>query len=83
LYLLACRELLDEPVDTAGNLYVGPHGPDLQTRSFSDTERNDVQSDVRDELDAIEAATFVDYTAGGHCEFCPHRSLPCSDGALE
>ena len=83
LYLLACRDLLDEPVDTAGYLYVGPNGPDLKTRAFSAAELDDVRGAVVDQLAAIEAATFDEYTAGEHCEFCPHRSLPCSDGALE
>jgi len=83
LYLLACRELLDENVDTAGYLYVGPNGPDLKTRSFSEAELDDVRSAVTDQLAEIEAATFEEYTAGEHCQFCPHRSLPCSDEALD
>ena len=83
LYLLACRELLDEGVDTAGYLYVGPHGPDLKTRAFSEAELDAVRSTVTDQLADIEAATFADYTAGDHCQWCPHRSLPCSDEALD
>lgn len=79
LYLLACRELLAVDVSTAGYLYVGPRGPDLKTRPFTDAELEQVHTQVSEQLEAINQATFADYTAGEHCEWCPHRSLPCSE----
>jgi hypothetical protein len=46
------------------------------------TER-DAWHDLCTDLAEIEAATFADYTAGEHCQWRPHRSLPCSDEAIE
>ncbi|MEF8771994.1 ATP-dependent helicase [Halodesulfurarchaeum sp.] len=79
LYLLATRKLLDKDISTAGYLYVGPRGPELKTRTYTTEDLEGVRDQIREQIETINQSTFDDYTAGDHCQWCPHRSLPCSD----
>ena len=80
IYLLACRELFDEPITTAGYAYVGSIGPAVEVREFDDEELAEAREVIRDRLRAAEESNYDDYTAGDHCQWCPHRSLSCSAG---
>jgi DNA helicase-2/ATP-dependent DNA helicase PcrA len=81
LYVLACEELFDEPIRTAGYAYVGEVGPAVETRTFTDTELDAARDRVLEQLRAAERSSYDEYTAGEHCRWCPHRSLACSDEA--
>lgn len=78
IYLFACQQLFEERIDEAGYVYVGSVGPDMSTRSFSTEELAQCRKDLLTRLEEAEASTFDDYTAGDHCQWCPHRSLSCS-----
>lgn len=78
IYLLACQQLFEERIDEAGYVYVGSVGPDLCTRSFSTDELAQCRDDLLMQLEAAEGSTFDEYTSGGHCQWCPHRSLTCA-----
>lgn len=78
IYLLACQELFEERIDEVGYVYVGSIGPGMNTRSFSDDELDQCRKDILAQLQEAEDSTFEDFTAGDHCQWCPHRSLPCS-----
>ena len=79
LYLIAINEMLEEDVSHAGYVYVGETGPKVELRSFSHDELGDLRTMLVDHVREIEESTYGDYTPGEHCEWCPHRSLPCSD----
>jgi DNA helicase-2/ATP-dependent DNA helicase PcrA len=78
IYLLACRELYDEPVTHAGYAYVGEIGPKLETRSFSETELQAVQEEIQTAMTQIAEFSYSEYTAGDHCHWCAHNQLPCA-----
>ena len=81
LYVLACEELFDESIREAGYAYVGEIGPVVETRSFTGADLENARISVIEQLEAAETSSFDDYTAGNHCQWCPHRSLPCSEEA--
>jgi DNA helicase-2/ATP-dependent DNA helicase PcrA len=79
LYILACRELFDEPVTTAGYVYVGGVGPDVDLRTYDEERLVDARARIHAGLQAANVSFYEDYTAGDHCKWCPHNDLPCSD----
>jgi DNA helicase-2/ATP-dependent DNA helicase PcrA len=79
LYLLACRDLYEEPVSRAGYAYVGEIGPKVSMRTFDDAELDAVRSAVTKSMDHITDTTFARYEAGTHCQWCEHNQLPCAD----
>jgi DNA helicase-2/ATP-dependent DNA helicase PcrA len=81
IYLLACEKLFNEPVQTAGYVYVGEQGPDVDLKTFTQTELEGARNRLSERLELAAGSSFDEYTAGEHCEYCPHRSLPCSDEA--
>lgn len=78
IYLLACRDLYDEPVTRAGYAYVGDIGPKVESRSFSESELEAVEDDVTALMNRIVEFSFSRYTAGDHCRWCQHNQLPCA-----
>ena len=78
IYLLACRDLYDEPVARAGYAYVGDIGPKIESRPFSDAVLETVRSDVTEAMDRIAEFSFSRYSAGDHCQWCQHNQLPCA-----
>ena len=83
IYLIACRDLYDEPVSRAGYAYVGEIGPELETKEFDDMTLDTVLSDIKASMDSISEATFDEYDAGEHCRWCRHNQLPCADEGLD
>jgi superfamily I DNA/RNA helicase len=83
IYLLACRDLYDEPVSRAGYAYVGEIGPDVDTKEFDDETLDTVLSDIKASMESISDATFTEYNAGEHCRWCRHNQLPCADEGLD
>jgi DNA helicase-2/ATP-dependent DNA helicase PcrA len=81
IYLLACEQLFEEPVRTAGYAYVGEQGPRVDLREFTEEELARVQAQLSDRLSSAAESSFDEYTPGDHCKYCPHRSLPCSEEA--
>ncbi|WP_256301689.1 ATP-dependent helicase [Haloarchaeobius salinus] len=81
IYLLACEQLFEEPVRTAGYAYVGEQGPRIDLREFTDADLDRVREQLSDRLSDAAESSFGTYTAGDHCKYCPHRSLSCSDEA--
>ncbi|PAU82919.1 exonuclease V subunit beta [Halorubrum salipaludis] len=82
IYLLACRELYDEPVTRAGYAYVGDIGPTVETRPFGDGELDAVRTDVTESMNRIAEFSFDRYEAGDHCRWCQHNQLPCAPDSL-
>ncbi len=78
IYLLACRDLYDEPVARAGYAYVGDIGPKVESRTFSDDDLKAVRDDVTTLMNHIAEFSFSQYTAGEHCQWCQHNQLPCA-----
>ena len=78
IYLLACRDLYDEPVTRAGYAYVGRIGPKVETRTFSDGDLAAVRDDVTASMNRIAEFSVGRYTAGEHCQWCQHNQLPCA-----
>ncbi len=78
IYLLACRDLYDEPVTRAGYAYVGEIGPKVETRTFSDGGLAAVRDDVTASMTRIAEFSFGRYTAGEHCRWCQHNQLACA-----
>jgi DNA helicase-2/ATP-dependent DNA helicase PcrA len=78
IYLLACRDLYDEPVSHAGYAYVGSIGPETETRGFDEGELDRVLSEVKDSMEEISDASFENYISGDHCRWCQHSRLPCA-----
>ena len=83
IYLLACRDLYDEPVTQAGYAYVGDIGPTVETRTFSGTELQAVKDDVTTAINRIVELSFDEYSAGDHCRWCQHNQLPCAPDNLQ
>ncbi|MDL0135004.1 ATP-dependent helicase, partial [Halobacterium salinarum] len=82
IYLMACRDLYDEPVTRAGYAYVGELGPRVDDRVFSETEIQAVADNVTESMTKIAELSFSEYSAGDHCQWCQHNQLPCADDAL-
>ena len=78
IYLLACRDLYDEPVARAGYAYIGEIGPKIESRTFSDADLEAVSDDVTTSMNSIAELSFSRYTAGEHCQWCQHNQLPCA-----
>ncbi len=77
LYLKACEELFDEPVEWAGYVYVGEAGGETGTIDLIHRERIDGNwSDVVRLLQEADSPSW-EPTPGSHCQHCPHRSLGC------
>ena len=79
IYLLACRDLYDEPITRAGYAYVGPIGPKLEMRRFEETELENVQTSVITTMNRIAETSFGRYRAGDHCQWCQHSALSCAE----
>ncbi|MFC7139762.1 ATP-dependent helicase [Halosimplex aquaticum] len=79
LYLLACRDLYDEPVHRAGYAYVGEVGPRVVTRSYGASDLEAVRSSITKSIEQISETTFNQYEADDHCRWCTHNQLPCAD----
>lgn len=77
LYLLACRDLYDDPITHAGYAYVGPLGPKIDAREFTETELENVRVTAQKMMTEIEAGAYETYATGSHCQWCRHRDLPC------
>lgn len=78
IYLLACRDLYDEPVTRAGYAYVGDIGPTVESRPFSSADLAAVRDDVTALMTRIAEFSFGRYTAGDHCQWCQHNQLACA-----
>jgi superfamily I DNA/RNA helicase/RecB family exonuclease len=78
IYLLACRDLYDEPISRAGYAYVGDIGPKLEERVFDEHELDEVQSAVLTTMGRISETTFDSYDADDHCRWCRHSGLSCA-----
>ncbi|WP_435348530.1 ATP-dependent helicase [Haloarchaeobius sp. HRN-SO-5] len=78
IYLLACEQLFDDPVRTAGYVYVGDLGPRLDLKTFTDAELSAVRDRLEEQVALASESSFENYSAGEHCQWCPHRSLSCS-----
>ncbi len=78
IYLLACRDLYDEPVASAGYAYVGEIGPKIESRTFSEGDLEGVRDDVTESMNHIAEFSFSQYTAGEHCQWCRHNQLTCA-----
>ena len=79
LYLLACRDLYEEPITRAGYAYVGDIGPKVEARSFDEDELDSVRAAVSTTMDRIKETSFSGYETGEHCRWCQHSSLPCGE----
>ncbi|WP_435119814.1 ATP-dependent helicase [Halolamina sp. C58] len=78
LYLRACEELFDEPVEWAGYVYVGEAGD--ADGEIDLIHRDDIEGSWTDVVDMLQAADSPSFEAdpGSHCRHCPHRSLGCA-----
>ncbi len=83
LYLLACRDLYDEPVHQAGYAYVGPLGPNIDTKEFTEIELDSVTQEVESLLSNLTDMSYNSYTADQHCQWCRHNELPCAETTFE
>ena len=83
LYLLAARRLLNLEVETVAYVFVGEAGPAVDYYNLDEDRLASVERSLLDRINAIEAAEYADYTQGNHCEWCPHRSLPCGRDYLD
>ena len=77
LYAIVANELLDIEIRTAAYVYVGDIGPAVEMGTFDRAELEALETELVTEISAVEAAGYSEYTLGEHCEWCPHRSLPC------
>lgn len=78
LYLRACEELFDEPVEWAGYVYVGEAaGTDGEIDLI---HRDEIEGGWTSVVDMLQAADSPSWDAepGSHCRHCPHRSLGCA-----
>jgi len=82
IYLLACRDLYDEPVTRAGDAYVGEIGPKVESRTFSEGDLEAVRDDVTSSMNDIAEFSFNRYTSGEHCQWCQHNQLPCAPASF-
>jgi len=78
IYLLACRDLYDEPVTDAGYAYVGDIGLKVETLVLSEAELTAVEKDVTTAMNRITEFSFAEYATGDHCQWCQHQHLPCA-----
>jgi DNA helicase-2/ATP-dependent DNA helicase PcrA len=78
IYLLACRDLYDEPVTRAGYAYVGDIGPKVEARQFSDGALASVEEEVTSMMNEIAELSFERFSTGDHCQWCRHNQLPCA-----
>ncbi|OYR86223.1 hypothetical protein DJ71_06645 [Halorubrum sp. E3] len=78
IYLLACRDLYDEPIAQAGYAYVGEIGPQVESRTFGEAELESVKDDVTESMNRITEFSFSRYTTDEHCQWCQHNRLPCA-----
>ncbi|MDS0284465.1 ATP-dependent helicase [Haloarcula onubensis] len=78
LYLLACRDLYDEPIHSAGYAYVGPLGPKTETKTFSESELQGVEQEIEGVLSTISDLSYDEFVADTHCQWCTHNELPCA-----
>jgi len=78
IYLLACRDLYDEPVVRAGYAYVGAIGPKIESRTFSKAELKTVREDITQSMSEITESSFDEYVSDEHCQWCQHNQLPCA-----
>lgn len=83
LYILACEELFDDPITTAGYVYVSDIGPAVDLRSYDEPRLTAAKERIEDGLKAAQESTYDTYTAGSHCQWCPHNELSCSQHAPE
>jgi len=83
LYLLACRDLYDEPIHRAGYAYVGPLDPRVETKTFSESDLVGIQQEVEELLSTINDLTYDEFVAETHCQWCTHNELPCSASLSE
>ncbi|MEF8913385.1 ATP-dependent helicase [Natronomonas sp.] len=77
LYVLACRELFDEPVERAGYAYVGSAGPKLATRRFDEGALDAATERIHERLQAAVESSYSTFQQNDHCRWCPHAGLPC------
>jgi DNA helicase-2/ATP-dependent DNA helicase PcrA len=78
LYLLACRDLYDEDIQQAGYAYVGPLGPTVETKTFSEGDLETVKTEIREMLATISELSYDEFVADSHCRWCTHNELPCA-----
>ena len=78
IYLLACRDLYDEPVMQAGYAYVGEIGPKIESRRFSEADLSAVESDIKTMMNEISELAFEEFSSGDHCRWCQHNQLSCA-----
>lgn len=78
LYLRACEQLFQEPVDWAGYVYVGEAGG--TDGEIDLIHRDEIEGGWSDVMDLLQAADSPSWEAepGSHCRHCPHRSLGCA-----
>ncbi|WP_255193502.1 UvrD-helicase domain-containing protein [Natronobeatus ordinarius] len=77
LYVEAAARRFDEPISSAGYVYVGDAGPRVELLS---REALPSWGSARETLLAVDDPSFEDVTPGDHCRYCPHRSLGCAPG---
>ncbi|MFC4544422.1 ATP-dependent helicase [Halosolutus amylolyticus] len=80
LYLLAARDVFSTPIRTAGYVYVGPNGPDVQL--FSAAQLLDMRPQLTADLRAADESEFGTAQCGLHCRDCTHTSLGCADDGI-
>ncbi len=78
IYLLACRDLYEEPIRRAGYAYVGSIGPKVESRAFSEDELEHVKEVMKGAMEQISESSFTQYVADDHCQWCQHNQLPCA-----
>jgi len=78
IYLLACRDLYEEPVMQAGYAYVGEIGPKIESRRFSEADLSAVESDIKTMMNEISELSFEAFSSGDHCRWCQHNQLSCA-----
>ena len=79
LYILACEELFEEPIQSAGYVYVGDIGPKIDIKTYDEKRLETAKVQIQDGLTAANESSYTEYTAGEHCKWCPHNDLPCSN----
>ncbi|WP_049928331.1 UvrD-helicase domain-containing protein [Halopiger goleimassiliensis] len=78
LYVRACRDRFDEPIEAVGYVYVGDvDGPRVD---LFDPDALPAWDAVRETLAAVDDPSYAETNPGDHCRFCPHRSLGCAPG---
>ena len=78
IYLLACRDLYEEPIRRAGYAYVGSIGPKVESRAFDEDELEGVEDDVVGAMNQITESSFTHFITDDHCRWCQHNQLPCA-----